>query len=79
LVLTGGLQKIVRHSQHILAREPDDRDDDSQIPNSEQPLSAHAIELPLTIPFQTSPGTHGVKLHIEATFTDAVRITPGCV
>jgi hypothetical protein len=39
-----------------------------QVPNSGRSLSAHAIELPLTIPFQTSAGTHRVDLVIEATF-----------
>jgi hypothetical protein len=39
-----------------------------QVSNSERSLSAHAIELPLTIPFQTSAGTHRVDLAIEATF-----------
>ena len=44
------------------------RGDGIQVPNSGRPLSAHAIEFPLTIPFQTSPGTHRAALDIEATF-----------
>jgi thiol-disulfide isomerase/thioredoxin len=44
------------------------RGDGIQVLNSERPLSVHAIELPLTIPFQTSPGTHRAELDIEATF-----------
>ena len=44
------------------------RGDGIQVPNSGRPLSAHAIEFPLTIPFQASPGTHRAALDIEATF-----------
>jgi thiol-disulfide isomerase/thioredoxin/DNA-binding beta-propeller fold protein YncE len=44
------------------------RGDGIQIPQSGRPLSAHAVEFPLTIPFQTSPGTHRAALDIEATF-----------
>jgi hypothetical protein len=39
-----------------------------QIPHSGRTLSAHAIEFPLTLSFQTSPGTHRAALDIEATF-----------
>jgi hypothetical protein len=42
--------------------------DGLQVPNSGWSLSVHAIELPLTVPFQTLPGTHRVDLAIEATF-----------
>ena len=42
--------------------------DGIQIPNSGRPLSAHAIDLPLTIPFQTSPGIYRAMLDIDATF-----------
>ena len=44
------------------------RGDGIQVPDSGRPLSAHAIEFPLTIPFQTSPGTHraafGYRSHL---------------
>jgi hypothetical protein len=39
-----------------------------QVPNSGRPLSAHAIEFPLTLSFQTSPGSHRAELDVEATF-----------
>jgi hypothetical protein len=39
-----------------------------QIPHSGRTLSAHAIEFPLTLSFQTSPGTHRAALDVEATF-----------
>jgi thiol-disulfide isomerase/thioredoxin/DNA-binding beta-propeller fold protein YncE len=42
--------------------------DGIQVPDSGRPLSAHAIEFPLTIPFQTSAGIHRAELDIEATF-----------
>ena len=42
--------------------------DGIQVPNSGRPLSAHAIDLPLTMPLQTSPGIHRAELDIDATF-----------
>jgi hypothetical protein len=39
-----------------------------QVPNSGQPLSAHASEFPLTLSFHTSPGRHRAELEVEATF-----------
>jgi thiol-disulfide isomerase/thioredoxin len=39
-----------------------------QVPNSGHPLSAHSIELPLVVPFQTLAGTHRAELDVEATF-----------
>jgi hypothetical protein len=44
------------------------RGDGLQVPNSGRPLSAHALELPLKLPFQTLPGMHHVELDVEATF-----------
>jgi hypothetical protein len=44
------------------------RGDGIQVPDSGRPLSVHAIDLPLTIPWQTSPGTHRAALDVEATF-----------
>ena len=44
------------------------RGDGVQVPHSGHPLSAHAIELPLRVPFQTAPGSHRAELDIEATF-----------
>jgi thiol-disulfide isomerase/thioredoxin len=38
------------------------------VPDSGRPQTAHIIELPLTIPFRTSPGTHRAALDVEATF-----------
>jgi NHL repeat len=42
--------------------------DGIRVPNSGRPLSAHALEFPLTVPFHTLPGTHRAELDIEATF-----------
>jgi DNA-binding beta-propeller fold protein YncE len=44
------------------------RGDGLKLPASGRPLSAHAIELPLRVPFQAAPGTHRAELDIEATF-----------
>lgn len=39
-----------------------------QMPDSGRPVSAHAAEVPLKIPFRTLPGTHRVTLEVDATF-----------
>jgi thiol-disulfide isomerase/thioredoxin/DNA-binding beta-propeller fold protein YncE len=39
-----------------------------RVPHSGCPLSAHAVELPLKLPFQTLPGKHRAELDVEATF-----------
>jgi hypothetical protein len=44
------------------------RGDGMQVPDSGRPLSAHAIELPLTVALQTAPGRHRAELDVEATF-----------
>jgi thiol-disulfide isomerase/thioredoxin len=44
------------------------RGDGIQVLNSGRSLSAHAVGLPLVVPFQTSAGTHRAELDVEATF-----------
>jgi hypothetical protein len=39
-----------------------------QMPDSGRPHTAHIIEVPLSIPFRTLPGTHRATLDVEATF-----------
>jgi thiol-disulfide isomerase/thioredoxin len=39
-----------------------------QVPNNSRPLSAHAAEVPLQIPFRTLAGTHRATLEVDATF-----------
>ena len=39
-----------------------------QVPHSGRPQSAHAVELPLKLPFHSLPGKHRAELDVEATF-----------